>query len=493
MKVNEPDQNINLWRKETTVHRAFSGGWREVQRICSAGQLNAASRALLPPMAVELRKDTNGVLYPQSVDLYKRRVELTILTNFYARTAAFFMGLVFAGGSIEWNFPDKLKYLETDIDGEGTSASQFFAWQFYCSMISGVSCCYVNTTKPEGGGPTLAIQDVAAGHRVRFSDVPGTNILGGIGDNVRLLSSQQVPDGEWGWDLADRVYVVSPDQVDLWGRQPEEGEFKRIEGYPIIHNLGMSPASFLMPGSPVGIYTGIPVLDDLAGLQLDHLRTSSLDAQYREACNWLYVHSNGYDTTGGVNSPLTSYAAGKWEDDVHTGLPRWIQYDGQHKPFIAIAEPSGQVAAYNKEKLNEIKENAALWGMMQLRPDGVSFTTATSWNLAQKLTSNLSIWAAIAEAYIQRNCVIAGKMHNEVITEPVCILEKDYSNVALDQFANYLKSEEQGILSKETVFNTLKQTGGIETQNSFSDEQEQIIDERTKENQTINIDGDNLL
>lgn len=482
-KVNDYDDNATKWQLETTVHRAFGGGWRDVQRIAGAGQESAAATALLPPMAVELRKDENGILYQQSKDLYERRVKLTILTNFYARTALYMTGLVFSG--VSWdNVPDKLKSLVEDVDGDGTPATQFFAWQFFNSLISGTHCCYVNTTKPENVGITLEAEDERNGYRVRFSDVPGTNILGGYGDTVRLLANQQEKDGDFGWKEAKRVYVVSPGEVDLYQKGSEDGEFTHVDGYP-INTISENPAVFLILGDKIGKWHGLPVLDDLAGIQLDHLRTTSLDAQYREACNWLWVHANGYDLTGGVHSPLTAWTAGKWVEDHIGGNSKFEQYDGKHPPFIKIAEANGNVATFNAERLEEAKNNASLWGMAQLRPDGISFSTATGWNITQKATtSSLSLWAETCEYYIWDCFKRAGAMMSVDVPEMPCILEKDYSNVQIEQLAGYIGLNDKGIISKQTVFNTVKKSGGVETSNDWEEEQEQIIEEGIQSDQT---------
>lgn len=386
-------------------------------------------------------------------------------------------GLVFAGAN--WDgVPDKLKFLVYDCDGEKTSASQFFAWHFYNSLISGVHCCYINSNKPEGAGG-LATDDERNGYRVRFSDVPGGNILGGAYNTVRLSATQQESDGGYGWKEIEKVYVLSPEEIEIWKRREGDSEFVRAEGYPIRNTTEELTASFLILGERLGRYHGIPVLDDLAGIQLEHLRTTSLDAQYREGCNWLWVHSNGYDLTGGVHSPLTVWAAGQESTDaIDPTAKKWIPYEGQHPPFIKITEATGNVAKYNKERLEEAKANAALWGMAQLRPDGVTFSTATSWNLTQKATtSSLSLWAEICENYIFSCFRTAGKMVGIEVTEKPCLLEKDYSSVQLDQLAAYINLNANGIISKETVFNTVKKTGGIETSNDWAKEQEAVTDE----------------
>lgn len=492
-KVNDYDNYAQAWQHETTVHRALSGGWREVQRICLAGQLDSAATALLPPMAVELRKDSNGDLYQESKDLYRRRVKLTILTNFYARTALYMTGLVFGGGKVSWDgVPDGLKYLVSDADGEGRGASDFFAWQFYSALVSGVRCCYVNSAKPENAGVSLEAEDKAKGYRVKFSDVPGMNILGGRNDQVRLLASGQESDGEFGWKETDNVYVLSSSEIDLWRKSSENGDFSRIDGYPIRHKAGMMPATFFVPGDYIGPYHGVPVLDDLAALGLQHLRVSSLDAQYCESSNWMYVHGNGFDLAGGIQSPLTVWTAGQWVDDGMGNDRKWSQYDGEHPPYINIAEPSGQVSVYNKERLEEIKNNASLWGMAQLRPDGISFSTATGWNITQKsTTSSLSMWADAMENYIQQNFVIAGKMHGIDVEdeEKVCVLEKDFSNIQLEQLTMYAGLVDQQVISKKTLFDTIKRAGGVETTNNWEQEQDDITDEQLVANQTAPIIG----
>ncbi|MCK5506661.1 MAG: hypothetical protein KAJ10_15965, partial [Thermodesulfovibrionia bacterium] len=149
--------------------------------------------------------------------------------------------------------------------------------------------------------------------------------------------------------------------------------------------------------------------------------------------------------------------------------------------------PSGQVSTHNKTSMEDIKNDAAMWGMRQLRPNSVSFSTATAHNIDKKdNTSALSSWASYMEAYIQRVFVIAGKSSNIQVINKVCSLEKDFSTVQLENLKEYLQSAEQGIISKDTIFDTMKKAGGIETQRTYQEEQEVIEQEKIREAQSEN-------
>lgn len=491
IKISDKDPSATLWHSKTAVHRVFAGGWQAVHDACAGGCRVPLAGLLIPPIWSEMRADpVTNVLYDDAVALYSARVQRTILTNFYALTAAFMTGQVF-GGRSEMELPSRLEYLNADCDGHGTGVMQFFAGQFFAALVSGVRGCVVTTNKPPGAGATLAADDEAAGWRVLLADVAGESILGGQQGRVRIHSVVDEPEPEPGWGSVqvNYVHVASSAGLEVWKKRPDDGEYSKVGEIP--YPAGAAPAGFFIPGGKIGQYHGLPVLDDLAGVQLQHLHLTALDAQAMATCNTMIPHAHGYDLGGKISGSAATFQSGRWTESTVSGQKIWTDYEGQHAPFIKIAEPSGAVLGINKTRLDSILHNAALWGMSMLRPDGISVSTATSWEIISSSSlSTLATWAQAMEQYIQRRIEVAAKLHDVPLAGPVVSLEKDYSKVDFGQLANYLKAVDQGVISKRTAFDTLNKEGGIETGGrTFDEEQEQINEEALAENQTVDLTG----
>ena len=495
LKISDKDPSAVTWHSETAVHRTFSGGWRAVHKACAGGCRVPLAGLLIPPIWSEMRADpATNVLYDDAVALYANRVRRTILTNFYSLTAAFMVGQVFRGRE-KLLLPPRLEYLNTDCDGQGTGAIQFFAEQFHAALVSGVRGCVVTTNKPPDSGAALAIDDEQAGWQALFVDVAGESILGGRQGQVRILSvvDEPEPDG-WGSVQVNYVHVASKAGLEVWEKGPNDSDYTKVNEIP--YPTGIMPAGFFIPGTGIGQYHGLPVLDDLAGLQLQHLHLTALDAQAMATCNTMIPHAHGYDLSGKISGSSATFQSGGWQESPVTGEKIWTKYEGQHAPFVKVAEPSGVVLGINQTRLEAIQNNAALWGMFMMRPDGVSVSTATSWEIIRSASlSTLSTWAQAMEQYIQRRVEVAAKLYDVPLDGPVISLEKDYSKVTIEQLANYLKGAEQGVISKRSLYDTLVQEGGIETHGrTWEQEQELINEEALAANQTDNLQGiDSLL
>lgn len=491
-QVNDKDQNSQQWETDTSIHRAFAGGAREVQRICIAGQ--SGGQVLLPPTPLEMRTDDNGVLLSDAAALYRKRAQLTILVNFYKRTAVYLTGMAFQGGKVTWNLPEELKYLEINADGLGNGLTAFFAWQFLHGLMEGTRGCYIFSDVPEGVSGLTKEQADKEGYNVYLQDVPGGNILGERNGQIRISCEKQVDDGEFGWKLEEVVYVLDPEKIVKFEKNDTAG-FSPAD--PIKHNIGKAPIEFFIPGQMVGRTFGIPVLDDLAYIQLDHLRVTSWAAQYREASNWLWIHSHGYDLTNGLVTPLTVWSTPDTESSSD---------ESSHAPFIKIAEPSGKVSEYNLNELERLEKKGALWGLLQLSPKTVP-TTAKENQLTQMATnSSLSMWAGEFELFAQRCIEMVAKMKGVDLTEEieeeiegrkitvrqtrkVCTLEKDYSTVDPEFFKVLIEMVKEGGLSKKTLFDSVKISGSVRTENDWPEEAKQIEEEGIRGDQVITETG----
>ena len=456
LKVNEKDDLQAKWELETRLHRTIAAGPKAVQDACISGGPTGGAW-LLPPGPLE-RILESGSITDDSRAMYAQRVYLTILLNFYRSTAVYLTGKVFEGSKVKWNLPPGLEYLENDVDGKGESATVFFSRQFLEGITEGVRGCVVTSNKPSGVGVIRQNEAKEKGYRAVFKDVAGMDILGEYNGDVRLSGSKRKSDGGFGWEDVETATVYGPN---------ENVEYVNADGVylqqpPVAHGAGKAPVEFFAPGSPIGV-SSLPPLNDLAWINCDHLRVTSEAAMYRYLCNNPIGHSHRYDLNQAIISRLTVYESG---GDAEDGIP-----------FIKWAELTGIIATHNRNELERLERNAALYGLQQLSPKTVPTTAKEHQLVAKGTDSPLSLNAQEFESYAQRCVVLAGKMERIPVTEKVVEVVKEYTMPDVNDLAAIANGVDLRSVSRETHFNTMRSAGIVRTDNTWEIEKQKIKDE----------------
>lgn len=220
---------------------------------------------------------------------YATRLGRSVLYGAYDDTIAKLSGKPFARAvSITTDsLPGPLRALEDDVDGEGTSLTDFARDFFETALDRGLAHILVDYSGSAAGLTEEAERE--RGLRPVFLNIRPDRVIGWrkrIGesgghqlDRVRYTGTRIEPDGPWGEEIIQTVRVIdfspSGGASQLWTKRTDQGEFvldaesgqrrHTFKGVPMV----------TMYADRTGFMTGKPPLEPLAWLNLCHYQSSS--------------------------------------------------------------------------------------------------------------------------------------------------------------------------------------------------------------------------
>lgn len=219
----------------------------------------------------------------EEAESYSTRLNVATLFPALSRTVSVMTGKPFAKQiTLGEDVPENIKAWCDDADQQGNNLHSFSAQVMAESLgygICGVLVDFPKVEQPEGR--TLTQQEEASiGVRPYLVFIQHAQILGWQSQRadgvtrltqLRIAETAEVPDGEFGTALVNRVRVLTPGAYQLW-QEGEKGEYALIEGGPTT--LDVIP---FVPfyGKKLGFMCGISPLLDLAYLNVKHWQSQS--------------------------------------------------------------------------------------------------------------------------------------------------------------------------------------------------------------------------
>jgi len=243
-----------------------------------------------------LKKDPQKWLPPyerESNTAYNQRKARSVLFSAYERSLQTYAGLPFSSSVMVTKVPDELAYLSEDTDNMGTSLTSFGYDLLYEAIHLGVTHFLVEYPYfSEENAPSLA--DVEE-YKIRPYLVPispksliawkVTNV-GGYQKTteIRLSSSEIVPDGQWGEKVVESIRVTSPDTISICTAD-DDGNYPDDPTEMWANPLSYIPLISVY-GDKTGHLQGKPTLSGLAEQNLLHYRKlSDVDNIERMVCS----------------------------------------------------------------------------------------------------------------------------------------------------------------------------------------------------------------
>jgi len=292
--------------------------------------------------------------YPkESAAAYAERVKRTVLYDAYARSLETYAGLPFTNKIVVKDLPPELEYLNTDTDSLNSDLTSVCFDLLHSAIHLGVTHALVDFPYfDEENQPSI---ESAAIDKIRPYVIPitATNLIGWktvreggaeILDQIRILETETVADGEWGEKTVNVVRVVTRESISLY-REDDKGKYSDTPDTTFPNNLKYVPLVTFY-GKRTGHLTGKPALEGLAWQNLRHLqKTSDVDNIERMSCTPLLFGSGWPDGLDGGE-------IGPGKDITSTDKDAMFVY----------VETTGNGIPYNQKSIEKIEERMASLG-----------------------------------------------------------------------------------------------------------------------------------
>lgn len=262
LNVDARDPKMAIMENEWPLLDALLGGTRTMR---------AAAKTYLPKQPKEDQED------------YDYRLSVATLLPVMERTCTVMAGKPFAKEvTLSKETPDVLVELCDNIDGMGRSLHSFASDVFNHSAIKyGFGGILVDYTKTDGQARTMA-DEKAMGARPYCVHIKEKQILGWLVGDVqgkpgltmlRIAESKEVPEGDYGTKIVERVRVLRPGSFEVWEKQTN-GTFSKVEEESGTTTLPFIP---FVPvyGIRVGFMIGMPPMLNMAYLNVKHWQNES--------------------------------------------------------------------------------------------------------------------------------------------------------------------------------------------------------------------------
>jgi hypothetical protein len=382
---------------------------------------------------------------------YQARLASSWLFNGMRKTVKDMTGRVFSKPIEISEGPERLKEFAKDINMQGQDLSAFWSEVFLDAFSSGVS--YVMVDAPRRDGDTTRAQASALGLRPYMVHLTVENILGfktEMFNNVLALSMLRISESVTEDDPQDEFAQVTVDQVRVITRRDgvvfvrvyrknAKDKFVLHDEYPTnAEEITVTP----FYAQRKGFFTGEPVLEDLADVNIAHWQSQSDQRNILHFARVPILHASGRQS----DEPLVISANTAVTSVDPAARLEWVEH-------------SGQAIGAGRTDLKDLEFQMQALGLQLLV---ASHETATGAALdAVKETSTLSMMAdnlkdAIEQALFWMS-FYAG-LPEENITVQV---NKEFGITPLTaQEVQVMQSDVSlGLLSKEAYYEERKRRG----------------------------------
>lgn len=416
--------------------------------------MRAAGEAYLPKFKAEDPAD------------YHARLKASWLFNGLRKTVKDMTGRVFDKAMEIQDAPDQLKLWAENIDMQGRDLSVFAAEVFKDGFIPGVG--YIMVEAPRRDGETTREQAAAKGLRPYLVHLRVEDVLGwktALYGNALALSQFRIfeqlsvddADDEFAEAAIDQVRVLDRTDagvnVRLY-RKNNKDEWVLFDNYPTD-----APEITVIPfyAQRTGFFTGEPVLEDLADVNVAHWQSQSDQRNILHFARVPILHASGRQD----DEPLTISASTAVQSRDPQAKLEWVEHTGK-------AIESG------RQDLKDLEFQMETLGL-QLLVESAQTATGSALDAAKE-TSTLAMMADnLKDAMEQALAWMAeyGGLGEQSITLDV---NKDFGlpPMGYQEMTALQKDVAMGLLSKETYLEERKRRGVLRADLNTQEELDRI-------------------
>jgi hypothetical protein len=240
---------------------------------------------------------------------YENRLKQAVLYNYFRKTVQSLVGQSFIRSVVVSNVPERLKYLENNIDGAHTTITDFAASLLKDALVFGKAHDYTDfPTRTE----TTSLKDFRKANAYATKLDP-RNVIGwkvdisnGFEDlvEVRLVEYDIQEDEDWNQKVVERIKVIRKDTIDLYEQkivaidEPQVMGGSKIQAqYDLVktlpNTLGYIPLNVTY-GDKTGFFQARSPLEDMAFLNLRHYQSSSDQAHILHIARVPFLFAKGF-------------------------------------------------------------------------------------------------------------------------------------------------------------------------------------------------------
>ncbi len=407
----------------------------------------------------------------ESQDSYDTRLSASWLFNAYRKTIRDMSGRVFSR-PIELGKSDtKLAEWCENADLAGRDLSTFARDVFEDGLDAGIAFIMVDAPKREG--PVTKAQATQENLRPYMIHIPAENVLGWKSEainnkqtltQVRILEGVLVQDPDDEFKQSD---VAQVRVIDLIGSVVSTRIYQKSDkdGWALVdgpYPSGLSEITVIpFYANRIGFYTGAPLLEDLADVNIAHWQSQSDQRNILRAARLPILFATGYPQDKG--DLVISSTKAVITDNPDSTL-QWVEH-------------SGAAIGAGRQDLKDLEFQMQALGMQLLVAQSSSATGATLD--AAKETSILSMTAdQLQDALEQALIWMAqyGGLDGASIESKV---NKDFGAgmMGAQELTLLLTAVNTGNLSRETFLHELARRGMVQSDLNIEDEAERIANE----------------
>jgi len=390
---------------------------------------------------------------------YSERLGLSWLFNGYRKTVRDMTGRVFDKPvALDDAAPQRLKEWESNIDLAGNDLSTF-ARRVFDDGMSGPGISYIMVDAPARGGTVTQAQARAQNLRPFLVHLRAEDILGWKTetiDNVTVLSQIRIMESVTESDPKDEFAEVKVDQIRVLDRTESNVQIriyrKQRAGngrdewalYEDGGNTGLSEITVVpFYANRTGFFTGEPMLDDLADVNIAHWQSQSDQRNILHVARVPILFGKGIpdDKTITVSTSTATLVS-----DPQADL-KWVEH-------------SGQAIGAGRQDLKDLEFQMEAYGLQLLAAKGNQSATGEALD-AKKETSTLSMTADALQDALEQAMIYMGMYAGEAGADVHVNKDFGISGLTSQELQVMLQAVNTGNMSRETFLREMVRRGFI--------------------------------
>lgn len=378
------------------------------------------------------------------------------------------------------DFSGKLERFDEDVDGEGTSLTQFSKQLFEDGVNYGLAHFLVDfpimprnsrLSDEIGVRPTwiriTPPQLISWNVEVNLS---GTHIL----TEIRFIDTKIVQRDKYKNEEVSTIRVIRPDTWEIW--EQVNGTFELIEEGE--HSFGSIPLQTVYLNK-TGFLTGAPPLEDLAWLNVRHWQSSSDQTNILRFARCGIMHAKGFspEEVEGINiGPNELISSNSEQAEL-----KWVEH-------------SGKAIQAGERDIEGTEERMELLGLQPFIARS-SASTATSKLIDEsKIETEVQAWIRAMEQVLEQGIAANERWLDLPIsnTEADIFNEFNITIKATADIEQLIKVRLAGELTSETFLTELKRRGLISDSVSVKDEVQAAKKELDAERRLAKVETDRV-
>ena len=403
-------------------------------------------------------------------DTYRERLALSWLFNGYRKTVRDMTGRVFRKSvEVAEDTPDQIKEWCANIDLSGRDLSTFARDVFEDGIDAGIS--YIMVDAPARNTALTRAQSQAQGLRPFMVHLHVEDVLGWrseVINNVSVLAqlrimeslTEQDPQDEFADVTIDQVRVLDRTDAGVMTRLYRKGERDQWTLYdePTVSDMTeITVVPFY--ANRTGFFTGDPLLDDLADVNIAHWQSQS---DQRNILHFARV-------------PIL-FGSGRTDDEPITISVGQMTTASDPAADLKWVEHSGQAIGAGRQDLKDLEFQMETHGLQLLvAKPGSESATGAALN-TEKETSTLSMTADALKDALEQAMMWMVQFGGMGDVSPTISVNKEFTVGMMNaqEMSVLLQAVQSGNMSRETFLRELARRGMVASDLDVDDEAERI-------------------